>query len=206
MATKKTLDKRTVSVNNYIALMVAVSLLAILVTGFVVNILGREFIMNTKVIIGKQQAVSDLEKKKENADSLMTSYENLGERRDLVEHAMPNSADFPQIVTIINNAAQTSGVRVSAISPNAASLSGSSVVETPASSSGEAAAYKFGMDVEGSYARVRDFIKNLELSARPIKIDAISIRGDGDSLRVSMTGTTYYQSEATLEDKLEPVK
>ena len=205
MATKPTLDKRTTSVNNYIVIMVVVSLLAILVTGFIVNILGREFYMNTKVIIGKQKAVSDLGEKKDNADSLMASYENLGQRRDLIEHAIPNTSDFPQIVTIVNNAAQSSGVRIKAVSPNAVSLS---AVATPETTPVEGAAtpYKFGMDVEGSYARVRDFIKNLELSARPIKVDAISIRGDGVSLNVSMRGTTYYQSEATLEDKLEPVK
>lgn len=206
MANKPTLDKRTTSVNNYIVIMVVVSLLAILVTGFIVNILGREFYMNTKVIIGKQQAVSDLGKKKENADSLITSYENLGQRRDLIEHAMPNTSDFPQIVTIVNNAAQSSGVRIKGISPNAVSVTAIATPEATTPVEGQATQYKFGMDVEGSYARVRDFIKNLELSARPIKIDAISIRGDGDSLNVSMRGTTYYQPEASLEDKLEPVK
>lgn len=205
MATKPTLDKRTTSVNNYIAIMVVVSLLAILVTGFIVNLLGKEFIMNTKVIIGKQQAVSDLGKKKDNADSLMSSYENLGQRRELIEHSMPNTPDFPQIVTLVNNAAQSSGVRVKAISPNAVSLT--SAAMTPvAPVEGQATPYMFGIDIEGPYARVRDFIKNLELSARPIKIDSISIRGDGDSLNVSMRGTTYYQPEATLEDKVEPVK
>lgn len=205
MATKQTLDKRTTSVNNYIAIMVVVSLLAILVAGFIVNILGREFIMNTKVIIGKQTAVSDLAKKKENADALISSYDNLGQRRELIEHAMPNTTDFPQIVTLVNNAAQTAGVRVKALTPNATSISSSA---TPAATpvEGQATPYKFGIDVEGSYARVRDFIKNLELSARPIKVDAITIRGDGDSLNVSIRGTTYYQAEASLEDKVEPVK
>lgn len=205
MATKPTLDKRTTSVNNYIAIMAVVSMLAILVTGFIVNILGREFYMNTKVIIGKQQAVSDLGKKKENADSLISTYENLGQKRELIEHAIPNTSDFPQIVTLVNNAAQSSGIRVKAISPNATSLTVTAAPQA-ASSSGQATQYKFGMDVEGSYARVRDFIRNLELSARPIKIDGISISGDGDSLNVSMRGTTYYQSEASLEDKVEPVK
>ncbi len=205
MATKPTLDKRTTSVNNYIAIMVVVSLLAILVTGFIVNVLGKEFIMNTKVIIGKQTAVSDLGKKKENADSLMSSYENLGQRRELIEHAIPNTADFPQIVTLVNNAAQTSGVRVKAITPNAVSFTAVAAAPTTPVE-GQATPYAFGIDIEGSYARVRDFIKNLELSARPIKIDAITIRGDGDSLNVSMKGTTYYQPEATLEDKVEPVK
>ena len=206
MATKPTLDKRTTSVNNYIVIMVVVSLLAVLVTGFIVNILGREFYMNTKVIIGKQQAVSELGKKKDNADSLINSYENLGQRRDLIEHAMPNASDFPQIVTIVNNAAQSSGVRIKGISPNAVSVTAIATPESTTPTEGQATLYKFGMDVEGSYARVRDFIRNLELSARPIKIDAISIRGDGDSLNVSMRGTTYYQPEASLEDKLEPVK
>ena len=205
MATKKTLDKRTVSANNYIAIMVVVSLLAILVTGFIVNILGKEFYMNTKVIIGKQQAITDLGDNIEKANRLMSSYKNLGQRRDLIEHAMPNTADFPQIVTIVNNAAQGAGVKVQAISPNATSLTAAVTPEQPVAE-GQPSEYRFGVDVEGSYVRVRDFVKNLEMSARPIKIHAISIKGDGDSLKVSMRGTTYYQPEANLDVKTEPVK
>lgn len=206
MATKKTLEKRTTSVNNYIALMAFLSLMAVLVTGFILNSLGRDFIMNTKVVIGKQKAVSDLDKKIENAKSLVESYEDLGSRRDLIEHAMPNTKDFPQMVTLINNAAQSAGVRVEALNPNPPSFAGTAAESTSASGESQAVEYKFGMDVEGSYPRIRDFIRNLELSARPIKVDSISIRGNGEALNVSMIATTYYQAEANLEDKKEPVK
>lgn len=206
MATKKTLEKRTTSVNNYIALMVFLSLMAVLVTGFILNSLGRDFIMNTKVVIGKQKAVSDLDKKIENAQSLVESYEDLGSKRDLIEHAMPNTKDFPQMVTLINNAAQSAGVRVEALNPSPPSFAGTTAESTSASGEFQAVEYKFGMDVEGSYPRIRDFIRNLELSARPIKVDSISIRGNGEALNVSMIATTYYQAEANLEDKKEPVK
>lgn len=207
MATKKTLDKRTLSVNNYIAIVAALSLLAILVTGFVVNVLGKQFIMNTKVIVGKQKAIGDLDTKIENANSLIDSYKNLGSTRELIEHAMPNTTDFPQMVTIINNAAQSSGVRVKSMNPKVTSVGSTSKKEsTSTSDSTEAKEYQFGMDVEGSYPRVRDFIKNLELSARPIRVDAITIKGSGESLTMSIRATTYYQPEATLEDKKEPVK
>jgi hypothetical protein len=161
----------------------------------------------------QQQAVSDLNKKVENAPKLIEAYNQLGSRKTLIEHALPNTSDFPQIVTIMEGMGATSGVNVKAVAPAlataeaapapASNASGTTSGATPAPSTPAVTVsdYHFSVTVEGDYGKILNLLKNIEISARPMKVTSVSFTGNSGSVGASIQLTTYYQSAANINDQ-----
>jgi hypothetical protein len=206
VATKKTLEKRTISANNYIAGMVALCIFSVVILGFAANSLGRQAILYTKVIAGKQQAKWDLDTKVKNAQQLVQNYSNLGSKRTVLEDTLPITPDFPQIVTIADSMAAASGVKVKEVSPPLASFTPTGLTQTASTPSDGAQEFEFGVDITGSYARIQDFLQNIELSVRPMQVVSADFKGADGALQVSLKIKTFYQEAVSLDDKTKVVK
>ena len=200
----KALEKKTLSANNYVAVMALIAVAAVVLTGYIATILGKEVILQTKLIAKKYEAQQKYEIKVENAKSLVERYNQLGPTRDLIEHAVPNTPDFPQVVSLIEFAGKSAGVKVVTISPDA---SGATASDTTASAIGaEPQTVRFGLDLEGSYGRIVAFMQNLELSARPMKVIAADFKGSDSTLKVSLEVETAYQVKSSIEDPKKELK
>lgn len=189
--------KREASANNYIAAVLGISLVIVLVCGFVAKGLIGSVIQNSKLILKQNQAKADLDKKLQDIPTLLSNYDALGSRKDLIIHALPTTADFPQIVSIAQSMSANAGVQLRSVSPI--------VSDAPASGNG-ATPYQFSVELGGAYPQVVQFFRNVELSVRPMKVVSTDFSGAEGTLRVSAVLSTYYQDKAKVDDGTEVLK
>ncbi len=202
-------SKKELSANSFAAMVAVGTTIAVIITGFALNYLVGQVILYSKVAIAKQTAVNDLTQKIDNAPKLIEAYNQLGSRKDLIFHGLPNTADFPEIVSIIDSMSAASAVKTTAVTPVTTVIAGatastSSTTATP--NAGGAQTTQFSVSVTGQYAKVLDFIKNLEKSARPMRVTAIDFKGTGNSISADIQITSYYQSPVDINDKTEVIK
>jgi Tfp pilus assembly protein PilO len=203
-AASKTLEKRSLSANNYILAMAFLTMIMVVVTGYVAIILGKEAFLQTKLIAHKYGAQEKYETKVKNATTLIQKYQQLGSTRDLIEHALPNTPDFPQVVSLIEFAGKSAGVKIVSISPDA---SGATASDTQATEiKAQPQKVTFGVELEGSYAKMVAFLENLEYSARPMKVIVATFKGSDSTLKVSLEIETAYQVKSSVEDPLKELK
>lgn len=198
-------SKKELSANNFAALVAVGVAVIIVIAGLALNFLIREIILNSKVALAKQAAVHDLDEKIANAPKLIEAYNQLGSRKDLIAHGLPNTADFPETVSIIESIAGASGVKTRSVSPRTTAVSSASAASA-AATSGSAKPTQFTLTVDGPYAKIMDFIKNLEKSARPMRVTSIDFKGSGASVSADLEMTTYYQDAVDVNDKTEVIK
>jgi hypothetical protein len=213
--------KKELSANNYLALVAVISVIVLIITGFIGNSLIGKIITDTKLIAGKQTAVKDLDTKLDRAPKLIEAYNQLGSRQTLIMNALPINSDFPQLVSIAESMGAAAGVQVKSVSPSAigsdaatatpvaTAPAGQSDTHTAASgapAAGQVSSYSFSISVTGPYVRILDMLKNIETSARPFKIGAVTFRGSSDSLSADIQITTYYQGAANIDDTTEAVQ
>ena len=209
----KTAAKKELSTNNYVAAVIAVTLLVVIICGFIGKGMVQSLILNTKLISGNVTAKSDLNTKLTNIPTLLTNYQNLGNSKQLIADGLPNNADFPQIVSIMQGISTASGVTLSSVSPadDTSDDSGTTGAAAPAGTStapapGGATPYSFSVAVSGPYAQIVQFFESLELSDRPMHVTSTQIAGSDGTLEVTASIQTYYQSEASVGDSTETVK
>jgi Tfp pilus assembly protein PilO len=215
---QKAVAKHEISTNNYIAIVAVVTLLVVLVCGFVGKFLISSIILNTKVVAGETTATFALDTKLKNIPVLIDNYHNLGDKQKLIKDGLPNTADFPQIISIAQNMASQAGVQLKSVSPeSAAGTTSSSTGATAATSTGSTSSgststpsgaqpYTYSVTVVGSYSRIVDFFRNVELSVRPMKVVQTEFNGDSGNVSVDAKIQTYYQDKAKIDDSTEVVK
>lgn len=190
--------RREASANNYIAMVGAAALAVVLICGFIGKGLAVAAVNNSKLILRQNQARADLDKKLQDIPVLIDNYNALGSKKDLIIHALPVTPGFPEIVSAAQSMGANAGVQLKSVSPLAS--------DTPAVSGSEAAEYKFSVEIGGSYPQVVQFFRNVELSARPMRVISTDLAGADGSLRVTAVISTYYQDKARVEDETGVIK
>lgn len=218
----KTQKQKEMSTNNYIAIMVAVGFIIVVASGYFGYMLLKENFRNSIVIGGKIKAQSDMSQKVEDADAVVANYNSLSDQeRRLIMSALPFSDDFPQIISLVEAAANNANISVktmtalgadggaaTAVAPSSTTGSVTTATtgtEAPAQTDGYQA-FNYTVEVEGSYSSLGRLFKNLEMSARPMKIKSFEFKGNDQTLTGTLTVGTYYQAKADLKDKEEEVK
>ena len=172
----------------------------------------KDITHNSKVISKKQAAESQLKKNITTLPTLTQAYQNLGSAKDLIDTALPTTADFPGLVATMEAVAGTSNVTLQSVSPaNESSSGGTTSTATPAttdtsSSSATPVGYAFSISVKGNYANITSFLSNLQLSLRPVQISGLQLAGTNDALTGTITAQTYYDAPAVLQDMTEAVQ
>lgn len=192
--------KHEVSLKKYITVCTIIALLAVAVGAFASQELLGRAIHNGKVLSKKQVASKQLDKNLEAAPSLIDSYEDLGANRPALEAALPNGADFSALAALVENTASEAGVSLQSVTP--------SIVAPDDEVEGEQKPQEIQFKIVGigSYPALQSFLKNIERSARPIKVNTIQLTGTGSELNIAMDATSYYQPKASLKLKTEYVK
>lgn len=196
--------QRELSTNNFVALVAIGCLVVVLVTLFFGNMIAQNIILDSKVIAKKLDAKQKVEKKYDNAQELTRAYADLGSTRiNLIDHALPSNEDFAEIVSMMENASIASGVNLKALTPPDKNVQ--TATSAQANSSG-ANSYIFQATLQGEYTKVMTLVKNLEKSARVLKLQTMQLQGTTSDLKVDITIETYWRDAADISDKTEVVK
>ncbi|HSX41018.1 MAG TPA: hypothetical protein VLF21_00030 [Candidatus Saccharimonadales bacterium] len=195
--------KREASANNYIALVSAMALVIVLVSGFIAKGLVNSIILNSQLILKQNQAKADLDKKLQDIPTLISNYKSLGDKQKLIIHALPTTPDFPQLVSITQAMSSNAGTQLKSVSPSVATAEAAS--GAPASSSGPSP-FLYSAEINGSYSQIVQFFKNIELSARPMRVVSSDFSSADGVLKVTVVLSSYYQDKAKIDDETGTIK
>jgi cell division protein FtsB len=211
LATK---EKQQLSNNNLLIIMILVTLLVIGVTAFAVKFLLADIALHNKVIKAKNDANATLTADVNAAPKVIDDYNKMkSDNQDsLLADALPNDSDFPSLIVTMENIENDAGLTLLKSVSAAPDTTGittttgsgttdSSVVTPPSPQS-----YPFSVTVSSTYATLLKALKDIELSARPIRVTGLNLNGGGSTLTTELQLTTYSQGKATLPFGTKEVK
>jgi hypothetical protein len=218
MATTK---PNQLSNNNYLIVLVLVSLLVLGGTGLGAKTLITGIIRDTKVLTAKGKASTQLTQNLDAAPQLVDRYKALGPKQKLITDALPNTTDLPGLIALLENLSASNGSNLKSVSPSltAVSAAAPAATGTAATTTGAAATttgtgvqppapqpYNVSLAFDGTYASLLKLLGAMEQSARPMRVTSIQFSGSGGNLSAQLEATTYYQDKATLPVGEETVK
>ncbi len=207
MAINKPESKQTLSTNNTIAVSAIATLVVMLVTAFLVKSLVGRILFNNKVIAKKQAASTQLALNVKAVEQLVEKYNQLENRVQLVNDALPTKPDFPTLVAMTESIAGASGVKLKAVNTalNTTAPTAAAAAPVAVAISGPVP-FVYSAVVSGNYDSMMKFLANLELSSRPIRVLSIVHTGATADQTVDVKLQTYYQPAADISLKKEVVK
>jgi hypothetical protein len=196
--------------NNFIIVMLLISLLVVGVSGLVVKTLFTAIKRDLKVAQAKSKADKQLTQDLDNAPRLVDAFNSLGSKKALLQDALPNTVDFPSLIVELENMTGAAGIKLKSVDPSNVNAADSGAGSTPAPTSGSTApspqAYDFSITIDTTYDNLQKFLQNLETSARPTRVVGLQVSGNGSSLSGQMDLETYYQDKAQLPLGKETIK
>lgn len=218
MANKATTKLDSLSNNNLYIVLALVSLLVLGVTGFATKAFVKSLITNGKVLNAQGEAKDKLTGDLSAAPQLISEFNNLGPKATTIADALPNAADFANLLVILQNMGGSTGVTIQSAAPMTFSTSGGTTTNTtttttttttssaPAITPPERQEFNVSITVAGSYDNLQKFLTALEKSARPMRISDAQFSGNGSQVTAQLSVTTYYQAKATLPFSTETIK
>ncbi len=207
MATNKRTTKTTtkkafasnLSTSNLIAVAILIGILSVAIALIVGRMLLSSMMLNARVIGKKNAANKQISANYDNLKGLQDQYSSLGATRETVTAALPTKPSLPELWAMMENIGNTSGVSTSSVT---------SVVTTDAEApaGGPVQQLPITVSVQGSYTAIQDYLKNLELSTRPLRVSSVSISGSTNTVQANLTIVTYYQGAADLKVGSEVVQ
>lgn len=195
---KKATKREKISrANSTMFIAVAVASVVVMASLIAAKFFWAQLSYNSRVISAKVEARDQIAKNNDSVDSLTGEFVDLessaSTNSKAILHALPPSYDYPGLATYIESLAQTSGVTFpgSVGQDISESTIKTSVVSEPQE-------IPLTIEVNGSYDSIVQFIKNTELSVRPIHITNVEYSGTSDRLKALITATTYYQPARDL--------
>lgn len=196
---KKQAFASSLSTSNLIALAILVGILSVVLAVIIGRVLLGTMMLNARVIGKKNQANKQISANYDNLKSLQSEYNSLGSLRDTATTALPTKPNLPQLWATLENIGNSSGVATSSVSATTISDA-----EAPAGSGVQQ--LTISISVQGSYTAVQNYLQNLELSTRPMRVTSITLSGTNNTVQASLTVVTYYQGAANLQVGSEVVK
>lgn len=200
---KETKREKISRANSTVFIAVAVASVVVMASLIAAKFLWTQLSYNSRVISAKVEARDQIDENNDNVDQLAKEFIDLessaSTNSKVILHALPPSYDYPGLATYIESLAQTSGVSFPGSVGQDISESAiqTSVVSEPQE-------VPLSIEVNGSYDSIVQFIKNTELSIRPIHIIDVEYSGTSDKLKALITAKTYYQPARDLGvDKME---
>lgn len=194
---------KIIKANSTVFIAVAVASVVVMFSLMSFKFLWERMGYNSRVIAAKTEARDELTKNSSNAEKLVKEFPDLDSssttNSKTILHALPSTYDYAALATYIEALARQSGVT----SPGSVGqdISASAIKTSNTSSPVE---IPLSLVVNGSYEAIITFIKNTELSIRPIHITNIEYSGTSDQLKATITAKTYYQPARNLDvDKKE---
>jgi hypothetical protein len=216
-----------------------VSVLAVCSFVFVFSLVASKALISqysyqNRVSSARQKTVNQLTTDKQAATSLIASYNSFvgqstniiggsatgtanqdGSNSKIILDALPDTYDFPALVTSVQNLISGEGVVINSITgtdnSQGSSTSTGVITTTPSAAASSAAstsaiAMPFTFTVEGSYAAMQAVLANLQRSIRPIQIQSINMTGSDSDITMVVDAQTYYLPATGLDLTTETVK
>lgn len=179
-----------------------ITAVVVVVAGFSLKSLGGRLLLNNEIIAKKSEAQKQITANLAALDSLKREYEDLGPRRTLIADALPTTPNFPAIVSMTESLSKDSGVKLTNIAP------GTDIGAGPVAGTVSTGpiAYEYTATIRGGYDSFKEFLRNVELSVRPLAIRLMTITGESNSLNVELTIKTYYQKDFDLNLQRVPAR
>lgn len=164
--------------------------------------LYSQFVYNNKVYAAKSEAASTLDQNLVNIEELKNAFgpldagTNPNVSSTKVLNALPRELDTSAFGSSLQQAiTPRSGVTLDAVD-----IQGADDASEESEGTGEAVEadptpkeIKLTATVVGSYDQLTEFIRDLEITIRPIKINTLSVTGSDSNTRATLELTTYYQ-------------
>lgn len=217
-------QQQSASTRKYIFIMVGVMTAVILVGGFVNYRLFKNYVRKSNEIKAQDSLIRKLKDKQQalvllqpNYDKIIGPGPNGISDKTLVLRALPVDAEFKTLITIIEKIGQESGVKFGTItntSSGATPISTTAAAPTTTTTSGGSTSatsatkqlFGFSVNIEAPYDRIIQFLKLTESSTRVINFKSISLSGSAVDTQAIIELETFYQAEANLAPKQEPLK
>ncbi len=204
-----TKPKQEMKIGNYIALMIAISIVVVLVGGILIKSLGTSILLNQRVISKKQAAQSTLAADVIAANKITQQYKSLGDRAKLADDALPTSPDIPGLSNALEAMAGVSGVQFTDVSTTNVGGAASAATATGAAgslSSSGSIPLPITITATSSYANLNRFLTAIESSLRPITITGLELTGTDAKLNITISANTYYQNPVSFSISKVTVK
>jgi Tfp pilus assembly protein PilO len=209
-AAKQKPSVKTTSTNTLILIYGVLAVVAISVTVLAGRSLINSLLLNNRVISKKEAANVQSEANIEAVRQLSESYQTMGSVQQAAEKALPVTSNFPDIVNVMQGIATSSAVKLGSVNPEGSSKSATSLTTTTttttSASGGAAEPYEFGAQVTGTLPNIVTFLKNIELSARPMYVVGVSYTGTTPALQATVQIRTFHTTPAVYVDKTEVIK
>ncbi len=191
--------------NTKVLIAISVAVVFLVFSLVATQALYKQLKYQNNVISLRNQAVGQLKKNISATKELEAQYiafdtapESITGNSDpnskVVLNALPSKYDFPALATSLESLLNTSGVAIESITGTDDQVKAEQSNINP-----KPIEIPFTINAKGSYASIQSLVKNIERSTRPIKINAISLKGSDSSMKVSITATTYYQPLKNLD-------
>lgn len=193
------------AVRRFIFWLVALIVVMVVVGAAVIYWLVGQYIKQSNKNKGQDQTITLLETKQSNLSLLKPNYEKITTKGaggisdgDLILRAMPTDKAYDALIAMIERMAQESGVKVSSITQSAQDTG----------STGPAGAYTFSVSLDGDYAKLLEFLKKTEQSARVMNFVSMSFSGNLGSGNITATVTlkTYFKTPVDINSSFEALK
>lgn len=198
------------SSNNFIIVMLLITLLVLGISGIAVKTLFTSITRDMKVVSAKSKADKQLKENLKAAPLLVDDFNALGEEKTLLDNALPTSIDFPSLMVVTENMTAVAGLKLKSIAPtlNAGSdvTAAGASAPTASSEAPQPQTYAFSITADGTYESLQKFLAEVETSARPMRVVAAQMNGSSKSLSAQIDLETYYQDKAQLPLGKETIK
>lgn len=174
-----------------------------------------------RIINAKSKAVAQLKDNLKARDSLVQSYKAFatapqnfiggsaagggsqdGSNSKLVLDALPSKYDFPALTASLEKLASDQGVTIESITGIDEEVSQAN----QSSNSPQPVEMPFEIKVSGDYLSVQKLVGAVEHSIRPVQVQKMQITGDQKALTLTITASTFYQPEKTLNIRTKVIK
>lgn len=126
-----------------------------------------------------------------------------GENPRIVLDALPSKYDFPALATSIEKLLKENNFAIINFTGTDDEISQAT---NTTSSNPQAVEIPFSVEVNTSAQSAKNLISLFERSIRPIQLQKLSISGQNEQLKISISAKTFFQPEKNLTIKKEPVK
>ncbi len=196
---KKSYDKRVLiqQANAHIFITLVVSSIIVSASLVIGKILWDQRGYQSRVIAAQETARNQLDTNLTNAEELQNSFVAL-EASDidsqLILDALPSKYDFPAVATSVEKIVTGTGGSLASFAGTDASTDAVGTSATP-----EPVEIPFSVSIEGTYGDVQSFVRSLERSIRPFRIDSMRMSGSDNVMTADLQISTFYQPSTNLD-------
>lgn len=206
------------SANKMVFAWIVAASLVVGVCGVVAQFLIRQLTFNNTIYGTLTQTQSTIEKNINAYDGLKSSVVKLLADSNLNSLTNGKNSNALQVIidalpTEENRSSFATSMQTKVLGPSGVAINSFSIIGAEGDATTveaipgtDASSFSFTFSISGSYEQIRQAIRDMERSIRPITFEAINIQGTSQRLETNITAKTYYQPAKSIQLKEEERK